>query len=307
LTAKSAKKTLTRFRVDCKNAAYRTVSSLTYAQVSSLSFMLEFNLSKAIEMVACTDTGRVRRNNEDAVFVNPKVGLAILADGMGGHNAGEVASNMAITALGSELEHAFKEQPPYLPAANHFSRAHEVLSDVILRTNAAVHLAAQSNPRFAGMGTTLVAVQFFDNKFVVAHIGDSRLYRLRDDFLTRLTRDHSLLQEQIDNGMISPDEARFAPNRNLVTRALGVDPSVDAELNDYEALPGDVYLLCSDGLNDMAEDREIAAIMTAFSANLQLCATQLVQMANEHGGRDNVSVILVKIRESFPAPRKMGH
>jgi protein phosphatase len=269
--------------------------------------MPKFDLSHAIEMVARSDTGRVRRNNEDAVFANPKLGLAVLADGMGGHNAGEVASNMAITALGSELEHAFKKQPPYLESADHLSRAHEVLGDVIMRTNAAVHMAAQSNSKFSGMGTTLVAVQFYDNKFVVAHVGDSRLYRLRDDFLTRLTRDHSLLQEQIDKGMISPDEARFARNKNLVTRALGVDPSVDTEVSEHEVLPGDVYLLCSDGLNDMAEDREIAAIMTAFSANLQLCATQLVEMANEHGGRDNVSVILAKIRESFPAPRLTSH
>lgn len=269
--------------------------------------MLEFDLSNAIEMVACSDTGRVRRNNEDAVFVNPRLGLAILADGMGGHNAGEVASNMVITALGSELVHAFRKLPPWLPDENHRSRAHGVLGDVILRTNAAIHMAAQSNPRFAGMGATLVAVQLYDDRFVVAHVGDSRLYRLRDDFLTRLTRDHSLLQEQIDKGMISPEEARLSPNRNLVTRALGVDPSVDVELNDYEVLPGDVYLLCSDGLNDMAEDNEIAATMTAFSANLQLCARQLVEMANEHGGRDNVSVILVKIREGFPASRSMSH
>jgi protein phosphatase len=269
--------------------------------------MPKFDLSNAIEIVARTDTGRIRRNNEDAVFANARLGLAVLADGMGGHNAGEVASNMAITALGSELEHAFKKHPPYQATASHASRAHEVLRDVIMRTNAAVHMAAQSNPKFSGMGTTLVAVQFYDNKFVVAHVGDSRLYRLRDGFLTRLTRDHSLLQEQIDNGMISPEEARFAPNRNLVTRALGVDAEVNVELSEHEVLPGDVYLLCSDGLNDMAEDGEIAAIMTAFSANLQLCATQLVQMANEHGGRDNVSVILARIMESFPAPRLKSH
>lgn len=267
--------------------------------------MSNIDLSGAIEMVACSDTGRVRRNNEDAVFVNPGLGLAILADGMGGHNAGEVASSMTITALGSELEHAFGKQPPRPASASQATHVREVLSDVIARTNAAVHLAARSNPRYAGMGTTLVAVQFFDNRFVVAHVGDSRLYRLRDAFLTRLTRDHSLLQEQLDKGMISPEEARFAPNRNLVTRALGVDATVEIELNDHEVLPGDVYLLCSDGLNDMAEDHEIAAIMTAFSSNLLLCAKQLIQMANEHGGRDNVSVILVKIREAFPAPRSI--
>lgn len=269
--------------------------------------MPKFDLSNAIEMVARTDTGRIRRNNEDAVFANAKLGLAVLADGMGGHNAGEVASNMTITALGSELEHAFKKQPPYVRTAQDVSRAHEVLTDVIMRTNAAVYMAAQSNPKLSGMGTTLVAVQFYDDRLAVAHVGDSRLYRMRGDMLSRLTRDHSLLQEQLDKGMISPDQARFAPNKNLVTRALGVDPSVNTELGEYEVLPGDIYLLCSDGLNDMAEDSEIAAIMTAFSSNLQLCAVQLVQMANEHGGRDNVSVILARIREPFPALRLTSH
>jgi protein phosphatase len=269
--------------------------------------MSKFDLSHAIEMVSRSDTGRVRRNNEDAVLTNARLGLAVLADGMGGHNAGEVASNMVITALGSELEHAFRKKPPYLMSADHVPRAREVLNDVIARTNAAVHMASQSNPKFAGMGTTLVAVQFYDNKLIVAHIGDSRLYRWRKTEFVRLTRDHSLLQEQIDKGMISPEEARFAPNRNLVTRALGVDASVNTELDEHEVLSGDIYLLCSDGLNDMADDKEIADIMTAFSANLQLCAIQLVQMANEHGGRDNVSVILARVREAFPAPRLIVH
>lgn len=269
--------------------------------------MAKFDLSKAIEMVARSDTGKVRRNNEDAVFVNAKLGLAVLADGMGGHNAGEVASNMAITALGSELEHAFKKQPPYLRSDNQASQAHAVLSDVILRTNAAVHMAAQSNPKFSGMGTTLVVVQFYDNKLAVAHVGDSRLYRLRNGRLEQLTRDHSLLQEQIDKGMITPEAARHAPSKNLVTRALGVDATVATELGEHDVLPGDVYLLCSDGLNDMADDREIEAMLKAFSSNLQRCATELVQMANEHGGRDNVSVILAGIREAFPAPRLIGH
>lgn len=268
--------------------------------------MPKFDLSGAIEMVARSDTGRVRRNNEDAVFANAKLGLAVLADGMGGHNAGEVASNMAITALGSELEHAFKKQPPYMVTASQVPRAREVLTDVIMRTNAAVHMAAQSNPKFSGMGTTLVAVQFYDNKLAVAHVGDSRLYRMRDESLSQMTRDHSLLQEQIDKGIISPEQARFAPNKNLVTRALGVDASVNTDLGEYEVMPGDVYLLCSDGLNDMAEDREIAAILSAFSSNLQLCATELIQMANEHGGRDNVSVILAKVRDPFPAARSAG-
>lgn len=269
--------------------------------------MAKIDLSKVIEMVACSDTGKVRRNNEDAVFVNAKLGLAVLADGMGGHNAGEVASNMAITALGSELEHAFKKQPPYLRTEKQAPWAHAVLSDVILRTNAAVYMAAQSNPILSGMGTTLVVVQFYDNKLAVAHVGDSRLYRLRNGLLEQLTRDHSLLQEQLDKGTITPEAARLAPGKNLVTRALGVDPTVATELGEHDVLPGDIYLLCSDGLSDMADDREIETMLKAFSSNLQRCATELVQMANEHGGRDNVSVILAGIREAFPAPRLIGH
>ena len=268
--------------------------------------MAKYDLSKAIEMIARTDTGKVRRNNEDAVFVNAKLGLAILADGMGGHNAGEVASNVAITALGSELEHAFEKRPPYLRTGNEAPQAHAVLQDVILRTNAAVHMAAQSNPKLAGMGTTLVVVQFYDDKLMVAHVGDSRLYRLRNERLEQLTRDHSLLQEQIDKGMITPEAARHAPTKNLVTRALGVDATVVTDLSEHDVRTGDVYLLCSDGLTDMADDREIETMLKAFSSNLQRCATELVQMANEHGGRDNVSVILAEIRESFPAPRLIG-
>lgn len=263
--------------------------------------MASLNLSSAIEMVACSDPGRVRRNNEDSVFANAEIGLAILADGMGGHNAGEVASSMATTALSSELEHAFRTQPPQARTSNGQSWARQVMRDVIIRTNAAINLAAKNNPKFSGMGTTLVVVQFYDNHLTVAHVGDSRLYRLRDETLSRLTRDHSLLQEQIDSGMISPEQARHSPHKNLVTRALGVDATVNAEIGDHDVQPGDVYLLCSDGLNDMAEDNEIAAVMTAMSANLSLCATQLVQMANEHGGRDNVSVVLAKVREPFSA------
>jgi len=258
------------------------------------------DLSRALEMVACSDAGRVRGNNEDAIHVNPELGLAILADGMGGHNAGEVASAMAITALGSELEHALGKRSPRPAVGRPGPRA--VLGDVILRTNAAVYLAARNNPRLAGMGTTLVVVQFHDDRLVVAHVGDSRLYRLRAGLLTQLTRDHTQLQEQIDKGIISPAAARSAPNRNLVTRALGVEASVAAEMNDYEVLPGDLYLLCSDGLNDMVEDREIASVMASFSADLQLCAARLIQTANEYGGRDNVSVILVGVMAPFPAP-----
>ena len=260
------------------------------------------NLAATLDMATCSDTGRVRTNNEDSVLANPALGLAILADGMGGYNAGEVASAMATAMLGSELEHAFALHPPQEITPNGQVWVRTALLDLIDRTNAAIHHSAQSQAKYAGMGTTLVVVQFFDNRLAVAHVGDSRLYRLRDGSLTQLTRDHSLLQEQIDSGMITPEQARYSQNKNLVTRALGVDTQVDTEIHEYEALPGDVYLLCSDGLNDMVEDEDIALALTSLAANLPLCAAQLVEMANDNGGRDNVSVILAKVNAPFPSP-----
>lgn len=265
--------------------------------------MAVIDLSAAIEMATCSDMGRVRTNNEDAVLANVQLGLAVLADGMGGYNAGEVASAMATAMLGSELEHAFTLRPPQDVAEGGHAWARQAMVEVISRANAAICQSAQSNPKYAGMGTTLVTVQFYDNRLAVAHVGDSRLYRLRGGSLSQLTRDHSLLQEQIDSGVLTPEQARQSQNKNLVTRALGVDMTVEVEVNEYEVLPGDVYLLCSDGLNDMLEDEEIALALTSLAANPALCATQLVEMANDNGGRDNVSVILAKVVRSFPAAR----
>jgi protein phosphatase len=261
-------------------------------------------LSNALEIVVRTDPGLVRGHNEDAVFANPDQGLVILADGMGGYNAGEVASGMATMMLASELEAAFATTPPH-----EFDRvsgqlfAHRCVLDKVALTNRAIYNAAESQPQYSGMGTTLVTALFYDNQVTVAHIGDSRLYRLRGDEFSAITRDHSLLQEQIDSGMISVEEARLSQNRNLVTRALGVDPEVETEIHDYPVRPGDIYVLCSDGLNDMVDDEEIHLTLQMLAANLELAATQLVQMANDNGGRDNVSVILVKVVREYPAAR----
>ena len=261
-------------------------------------------LNNALEIVVRTDPGMVRAHNEDAVFANPTQGFVILADGMGGYNAGEVASGMATMLLSDELETAFAVTSPYeLDKKSGQLFARQCLLDKVALTNSAIYNAAESQPQYAGMGTTLVAAVFYDNQVTIAHIGDSRLYRLRGDEFSVLTRDHSLLQEQIDSGMISVEEARFSQNKNLVTRALGVDPEVEAELHDYSVQPDDIYLLCSDGLNDMVEDEEIQLTMQMLAANLELAATQLIQMANDNGGRDNVSVILVKILRPFPANR----
>jgi protein phosphatase len=151
------------------------------------------------------------------------------------------------------------------------------------------------------MGTTMTAAVFHDNKVVLAHVGDSRIYRVRRDKLTLLTRDDSLLRDQVELGVISASEASKSHNRSLVTRALGIEARVSPHLADDAALPGDVYLLCSDGLNDMVEDEDIELIVGALSANLPLAATHLVQAAKDNGGYDNVSVILAKVKEPFPA------
>lgn len=258
------------------------------------------DLAEVLEVASRTDPGRVRPHNEDAVFASAELGLAVLADGMGGYQAGEVASRMAVDLLAAGLGERIPAcRPQEVEAGSGCRRAHRLIAEQVTAANAAVYGAAQSHAEYAGMGTTLVMAWFYGNRVSVAHIGDSRLYRLRGREFQQLTRDHSLLQEQLDNGMITPAQARFAGNRNLVTRALGIDPEVEAEINECEVAPGDIYLLCSDGLNDMVEDGEIAETLVRLADDPEQAAEQLVQLANDNGGRDNVSVILVKIKGDF--------
>lgn len=257
----------------------------------------------ALEMVARTDPGMVRSHNEDAVFADAGMGLVILADGMGGYNAGEVASGMATSLLSASLAQLVDLPSSQEAEILDAEFVEQRLLDEIAAVNVAIFNAAESQSQYAGMGTTLVVAYFYDNRMCVAHLGDSRLYRLRGGHLEQLTRDHSLLQEQLDNGMITADEARYSQNKNLLTRALGVDPAIDAEVHDYRVVLGDVFLLCSDGLNDMLDDEEMAHTLRSANGNLPLAAEHLVQMANEHGGRDNISVILVKVRGDYAAPR----
>ncbi|MFZ1910042.1 MAG: Stp1/IreP family PP2C-type Ser/Thr phosphatase [Burkholderiales bacterium] len=262
------------------------------------------DLSRVLQIVSCTDPGMVRAHNEDAVTSDAAHGLVVLADGMGGYNAGEVASGMATTVIATEVAHALASvKPQDVDPQTRRPLAENLLREQILKANTSIHQAAQSQPQYAGMGTTLVTCLFYDNRVMVAHLGDSRLYRMRDGALTQVTRDHSLLQEQIDSGLITPEQAKTAQHRNLVTKALGIDPSVEPEIREYRTAPGDIYLLCSDGLCDMVSDEDIGMALEALGANLELAAQQLVQMANDNGGRDNVSVILVRILREYPAAR----
>ena len=204
------------------------------------------NLSQALEIASCTDPGIVRSHNEDSIAADASKGLVVLADGMGGYNAGEVASGMATTVITTELQHLLEDTPPYkIEPATGKPFADRLLREQIAKANTSIFQAAQSQPQYSGMGTTLVTAMFYDNKVTLAHIGDSRAYRLRGEAFEQLTRDHSLLQEQIDSGMITPEQAKFSQNKNLVTRALGIDPTVEPEIQVYPTRTGDVYLLCS--------------------------------------------------------------
>jgi protein phosphatase len=261
-------------------------------------------IADALEIFSQTHPGIVRSHNEDSVACEPNCGLVVLADGMGGYNAGEVASGIAVSVVVTEVSHRLLNTSPVERGENDGQElGFSLLRDNILKANAAIFHAAQSQPQYTGMGTTIVSGLFYDNRVVVGHVGDSRMYRLRSEVLETITRDHSLLQEQIDRGMISVEDARLSKNKNLVTRAVGIDADVEPEIHVHDVLPGDIYLLCSDGLNDMVEDEDIQYTLYALQNNLPLAASQLIQMANDNGGRDNVSVILVKVKGGFAAPR----
>ena len=256
------------------------------------------DLKSAIEVATATHPGMVRSHNEDSIAADAEIGLAVLADGMGGYNAGEVASGIAVELIRTEMKKSLAgKRPDELNGSN----AEQLIAEHAVRANAAIYHAAQTQPQYSGMGTTLVVALWHDNHMSVGHIGDSRLYRLRGGALEQVTRDHSLLQEQIDSGMITKEQARHSQNKNLVTRAVGIDPEVEPEIHTYPVQAGDIYVLCSDGLNDMVTDEDIELTLASLQANLPLAAQQLVQQACDNGGRDNVSVILVRIVKDFAA------
>ncbi|MBC7437936.1 MAG: Stp1/IreP family PP2C-type Ser/Thr phosphatase [Bdellovibrionales bacterium] len=241
------------------------------------------------EFCTHTDPGLARENNEDSVTFDALARLGILADGMGGYNAGEIASGMATTFIKSEMGR-------WLSQAGRHANAKEVrraMEICVENANRSIFNAANSNPQYTGMGTTLVIGVFQDARAMLGHIGDSRCYRLRDGEFTQVTKDHSLLQEQIDAGLITPEQAATSMNKNLVTRALGVEDTVLLEVNEHRVDPGDIYLMCSDGLSDMVDDAGIAEIMRE-PVTLQHMAAQLIDAANAKGGRDNISVLLAQ-------------
>jgi serine/threonine protein phosphatase PrpC len=250
-----------------------------------------------LQVAVLTDIGRVRRFNEDAVAADKEHGIAVVADGMGGHRAGEVASRMArnivlagLRAAGAELR----------------STPAQAIEQVLGQANRSILKAALDNPNYRGMGTTLALLLFHGSSVTLAHVGDSRVYRLRDGRLSLLTRDDSLLSDQVEAGLISAQEAGASRNRHLVTQALGIQEHLSPRLREEELRPGDVFLVCSDGLNDMVDEADIELIVSSLQTNLQLAASHLVQLANDNGGLDNVSVILVRAHATSAAPKVNG-
>src|SRR6266849_7708584 len=214
-------------------------------------------LSGALEVASCTDPGMVRSHNEDSIASDGDQGLVVLADGMGGYNAGEVASGMATTVIVTEMRQILSGARPHeVDSSTKEEIAARMVREQVLKANSSIYQAAQTQPQYAGMGTTLVVCLFYDNRMLTAHLGDSRLYTLREGKFKQVPRDHSLLQEQIDSGIITPEQAKKAAHKNLVTKALGIDPTVEPEIHEYPTKPGDIYLLCSDGLCDMVDDED---------------------------------------------------
>jgi PPM family protein phosphatase len=255
----------------------------------------------ALECATLSHPGMVRSHNEDSVFVDGDAGIAVLADGMGGYNAGEVASGIAVNVVSNGMlpELRSGRELTKIDVGSGLTHAAMLLQQQIAAANKGIYEAAQARPECAGMGTTIVSAVFCGNRVSIGHIGDSRCYRLRGEKFEQLTHDHSLLQEQIDSGQLTPEQAKFSLNKNLVTRALGIEAIVPAEIVEYRVEANDVYLLNSDGLTDMVEPDVLHSIIDAKRADLAEAAAELIDVANQNGGRDNISVVLVRVPAEF--------
>lgn len=258
------------------------------------------SLTDALEFVALTDVGKTRDHNEDALAVRPELGLAVVADGMGGYNSGEVASAMAVEMVVEEVTRSVPDLVPGQTDPNtglHYETI--VLRDAISRANSKIFQSARENKHHRGMGTTVATALFWNNRVSLAHVGDSRIYRLRNGALTPLTKDHSVVQEVLVDSSLSEEEAKEAFHSNLVTRALGVEKRTTMDLVERTAQPNDVFLLCSDGLTNMVDDFAMTKVLTKKAKDLDDAAKRLVQQANRNGGVDNISVVLVRVKKDF--------
>jgi PPM family protein phosphatase len=246
---------------------------------------------------AKSDIGRKRPHNEDCFAADEELGLYVVCDGMGGVNAGEVASRMAIDTILAHVKAAAQDPDVQLtgPVDPNLSPATNQLASAIRAANEAIHRASWTNPKYAGMGTTVVAARMTDQQLSIAHVGDSRLYLIRDSILHALTTDHSWVAEQIAQGYMTEEEAERSPRRNIVTRALGVEGSVEIDLAEIPVLNGDLLLLCSDGLTRGVRSGDILQTLE-IDSDLSVKTDRLISLANQAGGEDNITVLLVSIQ-----------
>src|SRR6266545_1892427 len=234
----------------------------------------------SLETASLSHPGMVRSHNEDTVFVDAGAGIAVLADGMGGYNAGEVASGIAVNVITNGMVPELKSgrELSKVDVTTGLTHAALLLQQQIAAANKGIYEAAQQRPECAGMGTTIVTAVFCGNRVSIGHIGDSRCYRLRGEKFEQLTHDHSLLQEQIDSGQLTQEQAKYSLNKNLVTRALGIEAIVPA---------------------DIVEPDVIHTVVDEKRTDLALAAGELIELANQNGGRDNISVVLVRVPPEF--------
>src|SRR5664279_4651782 len=251
--------------------------------------------STPLDIASLSHPGMVRAHNEDTIFADSDAGIAVLADGMGGYSAGEVASGIAVNVVSNGMMPELKSgrELSKVDIQSGLTHGALLLQQQIAAANKGIYEAAQARPECAGMGTTIVAAVFCGNRVSIGHIGDSRCYRLRGEKFEQLTHDHSLLQEQIDRCQLTPEQAKFSLNKNLVTRALGIEAIVPAEIVEYRVEANDIYLLNSDGLTDMVEPDVLQSTLNAKRADLAEAAAEMIDLANQNGGRDNISVVLV--------------
>ncbi len=232
-----------------------------------------------------SDRGKVRGSNEDSYAANLKTKLFLVADGMGGHAAGEIASQIAAATVEEVVAGGIRSSMP----------PEEILFNAAQEANARIYQTQRMKPEFAGMGSTLTALSLQGGKYHIAHVGDSRAYLLREGRLEQLTRDHSLVWHLFESGMLRKNELSSHPQKNLITRSIGPHPQVEVDMEQGEAREGDVFVLCSDGLTDMISEEKIRDILSTRQKSPQQLGEMLVKEANECGGQDNITVVVVRI------------
>jgi protein phosphatase len=250
-----------------------------------------------------TDVGKKRDHNEDSFLIDEDLKLFVVADGMGGHAGGGTASRIAVETIDRELRQARTTQGSALDArtALQDSPIPEAIRAAVERACIAIYSKAQEDPRLAGMGTTVISLLLKDDHAFFAHVGDSRAYLVRGDLIQQISEDHSLVNEQIKAGMITPEEAKHSRYKNIITRSVGFEEEVQVDVMGLLSEPGDVFILCSDGMANMVEDPEILQVVRHFT--LAEVPQKLIDLANERGGDDNITVIAVQVQAEAAVPR----